>query len=39
MPGAFEDKIIDFTEEPVVKCNVQAVNNTSLDNDHNDDCK
>ena len=39
MPGAFEDKVIDFTDEQVVKCNAQAVNNTLLNNDHNDDCK
>ena len=32
MPGAFLDKVIDFTEEPVVQCGVQAVND-------NDDCK
>ena len=39
MPGAFRDKVIDFTDEPVVQCDVQAVKNTSLDNDDNDDRK
>ena len=36
MPGLFRDKVIDFTDEPVVQCDVQAVKNTSLDN-YNDD--
>ena len=31
--------VIDFTDEPVVKCDVPAVKNTSLDDDANDDCK
>ena len=39
MPGAFRDKVIGFTDEPVVQCDVQAVKNTLLDNDDNDDCK
>ena len=39
MPGAFWDKVTDFTDEPVVQCDVQAVKNTSLDNDGNGDCK
>ena len=39
MPGAFSGKVIDFTDEPVVQCHVQAVKNTSLDNDHNDSHK
>ena len=36
MPGAFWDKVLDFTDEPVVQWDVQAVKNTSLDNDNND---
>ena len=39
MSGAFRDKVIDFTGEPVVKFDVQAAKNTSLDNDNNDDHK
>ena len=39
MPGAFWDKVIDFTDKPVVQCDVQAVKNTSSDNDGNDDQK
>ena len=39
MPGAFWDKVIDFTDKPVVQCDVQAVKNTSSDNDDNDDQK
>ena len=39
MPGALWDKVIDFTEESVVQCDVPAVNNTSLDDDNNDDRK
>ena len=31
MPGAFWDKVIDFTDEPVVQCDVQGVKNISLD--------
>ena len=31
MPGAFWDKVIDFTDEPVVQCDVQDVKNISLD--------
>ena len=36
---AFLDKAIDFPDEPVVQCDVQAVINTSLDNDDDDDRK
>ena len=36
MPGAFWDKVLDFTDEPVVQWDFQAVKNTSLDNDNND---
>ena len=36
MPGAFQDKVIDFTDQPVVQCDVPAVKNTSLDDDDND---
>ena len=39
MPGAFWDKVIDFTDKPVVQRDVQAVKNTSSDNDDNDDQK
>ena len=39
MQGAFWDKVLDFTDEPVVQCHVLAVKNTSLNNDDNDDCK
>ena len=39
IPGAFWDKVIDFTDETVVQFDVQAVKNTSLDDDENDDCK
>ena len=39
MQGAFWDKVLDFTDEPVVQCDVLAVKNTSLNNDDNDDCK
>ena len=38
MPGALRDKVIDFTDEPVVQYDVPAVINTSLD-DYNDDYK
>ena len=34
-PGAFWDKVIDFTDEPVVK----SVENTLLHNGDNDDRK
>ena len=37
MPGAFWDKLINFTDEPVVQCDVPAVKNTLLDDDDNDD--
>ena len=37
--GAFWDKVIDFTDETVVQFDDQAVKNTSLDDDENDDCK
>ena len=39
MPGAFQDKVIDFIDEPVVQCDIQDVKNSSLDNDDNDDHK
>ena len=39
MPGAFWHKVNDFTDEPVVQCDIQAVKNTSLNNDDNDDRK
>ena len=39
MPGAFRNKVIDFTDAPKVQYDVQAVKNASLDNDDNDDCK
>ena len=37
MPGAFWDKFIYFTSEPIVQCDVRSLKNTSLDNDHDDD--
>ena len=33
------DKVNDFTDEPVVQCDVPAVEITSLDGDDHDDCK
>ena len=41
MPEALWDKVTDFTDEPVVQCDVPAVKNTSLDDndDDNNDCK
>ena len=39
MPGAFWHKVNDFTDEPEVQCDIQAVKNTSLNNDDNDDRK
>ena len=36
MPGAFWDKVIDFTNEPVVQCDVPAIKKTSLDDDNVD---
>ena len=39
MPGGFLDNVIDFTDEPVVQCDVQVIKNTSLDNDDNDNRK
>ena len=39
VPGALWDKVIDFTDEPVVQCDVPAAKNTSWDDDDNDDCK
>ena len=37
MPGAFWDKFIYFTTEPVVQCDVRSLKNTSLDDDDDDD--
>ena len=39
MLGAFQDKVTDFTDLLVVQYDVQAVKNTSLDEDDNNDCK
>ena len=39
MPKTFWDKATDFTDEPVVQCDVPAVKNTSLDEGNNDDRK
>ena len=39
MPGAFQDKVINFVDEPVVQCDVQVVKDASSDNDDNDDHK
>ena len=33
------DKVIDFTDEPVVQCDVPAVRNISLGDDDNNNCK
>ena len=33
MPGTFWDKVIDFTDELVVHCDVPVVKSTSLDDD------
>ena len=38
MPRALWDKVTDFTDEPVVQCDVAAVKHTSLDDDDNDEC-
>ena len=37
MHWALWDKVIDFTDEPVVQCDVAAVKNTSLDDDDDND--
>ena len=37
IPRALWDKVIDFTDKPVVKRVVLPVTNTSLDNDDDDD--
>ena len=39
MPGIFWDKVIGFTDEPVVKCDVPPIKNTFLDDDDDNDCK
>ena len=39
MSGALWDKVIDFTDEPAVQCDVLAVKNNSLDDNDNDECK
>ena len=39
MQGVFQDKVIDFTDEPIIQYDVQAVKNTSVDNDDNHDGK
>ena len=41
MPGALWDKVTDFTDEPVIQCDVPAVKNNSLGDDDgdDDDCK
>ena len=36
---AFWDKVIDFTDEPVVQYDVSAVKNTSLEDGDNDNHK
>ena len=36
MLGTLWDKVIDFTDEPVVQCNVPAVKVTLLDDDNGD---
>ena len=37
MAGAFWDKVIDFTDEKIVQCDVPAVENALLDDDDDDD--
>ena len=37
IPRALWDKVIDFTDQPVVQRDVLAVTNTSLDDDDDDD--
>ena len=39
MREAFLDRSTDFTDKPVVQCDVQAVKNTSLDNNYSNDRK
>ena len=39
MPERFWDKVTDFTDTPVGKCDIPPIKNTFLDDDHNDDCK
>ena len=39
MADAFLDNVIDFTDEPVVRCDVPAVKNTLLDDSDNNDRK
>ena len=39
MPEALWEKVIDFTEEPVVQWDIPAVKNTLLDDDDNDASK
>ena len=39
MPIAFWDRVIDFTGQPAVLCNVPAAKSISLDHDGNDDRK
>ena len=39
MQGRFWDKVTDFTDTPVGKCDIPPIKNTFLDDDHNDDCK
>ena len=36
MSGTLWDKVIDFTDDPVVQCNVPAVKDTLLDDDNGD---
>ena len=35
----FWDRFIDFTDDPVVQCDVPPVKNASLDDDDNNDSK
>ena len=39
MPEALSDKVTGVTDETVVQCDIPVVKNTSLDDDHNNDCK
>ena len=39
IPATLWDKITDFTDEPLIQCNLPAIKNTSLDDGDNGDHK
>ena len=39
IPETFWDKVPDFTDDPVLQCDVPTVKNTILDDGNNDDHK